>query len=655
MKSCPALVGLLLSTCLAAGLATRAPASSGNDTVVIRNQNTDKTVPNRYLVAFKSGLSDDVVNAKEAELNATISKRNVNKRSLDSRQLSVQSIPFRINDETRGVILDADDATILALARSDEVAFIEADTVGSLDGTVSQPNATTSLVRLSHNKVDGFSSYDYDDTAGQGITVYVLDSGIRLTHNEFEGRATFGANFYVTPGEEDKTGHGSHCAGIIGGATYGVAKKVQLVSVRVEPTPEFMVKAVEFVVEDVKKNKRQGKAIISMSMSVSASEIVDSVFKHAVDSGVVCVVSAGNYGEDAREYSPAREASVITVGAVHPDGDYRWENSNHGPAVDMYGAGVDIESAYHASDSESNVLSGTSQATPQVAGLAAYIMALEGITQPSQVASRLKALAEQSGARVRFNAPNTTHLIASSGMSPPLDPKAPPTKLLPWLKPPVRESNCGNGAFGDEWCGTQIYCNSFYSVPQAKKKGYFKTGQECFDTHEPAPKLPWREASTEVRAESCSPHVINDDCPYVCERRQYTDDLCGTQAYCEAFDDLTLFEYVDGFKDAEACFDRHDPRPNSAKPSQSPTATSTERDEADDGPRRNKTADGPGWNKADDGPGWNKANDGPKPKKADDGPGRNKTDDGPGRNKANDGPKPKKADDGPGPNKEWDG
>lgn len=201
MKSCRALAGLLYSTWLAAALVARAPANPGNDTgTVIRNQGANQTFPNKYLIAFKSGLSNDVINAKEAEINATISKRNVNKRSLDSRQLSVESFPFRIDDKTRGLILDADDATIQALARSEETAFIEADVVGSRDSIVSQQNATTNLVRLSHNKADGFSTYDYDETAGQGITVYVLDGGIRLTHDEFRGRATFGASFSAEPG-----------------------------------------------------------------------------------------------------------------------------------------------------------------------------------------------------------------------------------------------------------------------------------------------------------------------------------------------------------------------------------------------------------------------------------------------------------------------
>ncbi|KJK73550.1 hypothetical protein H634G_11186 [Metarhizium anisopliae BRIP 53293] len=565
MKSFHGLVSLLLSASLAlSGLVPR------DASIPILNHDSKSAVPNRYLVAFKSSLSEDVVNTTEAEIIGTIKKRNIGKRSTDSRPLSLEPFSFRIDDESRGIIIDADDATIQALSKSDKIASIEADTRGSFDAKVTQSNAPGNLVRFSNNLIEGVSNYDYDESGGEGITVYVLDGGIRLTHQEFGGSATFGARFSKSTSEEDEDGHGTHVAGIIGGKKFGVAKKVKLVAVKLDVEASQMIQALDFVLEDVKKKGIQGKAVISMSMHVDGSEIVDKKFKYLVDSGVVVVVSAGNGNEDAGQFSPGRHPSIITVAAMNHRDDFHWVNSNYGPSITIYAPGVGIESSYLGSDTATRYLDGTSQATPHVAGLAAYIMALEGITQPADVMSRLISLAEETGARVQWTAPNTTSLIATNGLAGRLDPAiANKVKKFPWisLQQTSQSWNCGGWDYRDETCGTQIYCDSFDSRPQSRKAGFFKSTQECLDAHEPAPILPWTEKPTTVRPETCVKGVSSRECPDVCGTQGfYSEGLCGTKFFCEGFDWKPKPHWAQGYKNAAACFDAHESAPTQPEP-----------------------------------------------------------------------------------------
>ncbi|KAK2591895.1 hypothetical protein QQS21_010419 [Conoideocrella luteorostrata] len=446
------------------------------------------------------------------------------------------------------------------------------------NGLISQQNAALNLVRMSHNQIDGASTYDYDKSAGQGITVYVIDGGIRLTHEEFEGRATFGKGFSTqSPGEEDMDGHGTHVAAIIGGVKYGVAKNISIISVKIDVDETQMLNAADFVLEDVKRRKIQGKAVISMSMHVSASQKVDEKFQQLTKSDIVCVVSAGNSGKDAGGSSPGRDPSVITVAALDHRYDTPWDNSNYGPAVDLWAPGVEIESADHRSDSAAKFRDGTSQATPHVAGLAAYIMALEGITKPNEVAARLKALAKQSGAPVQWNMPNTTDLIASSGVDKsPRDPSR--VKKLPWVDGRDTQFfwNCGS-VYSDMFCGTQIYCDAFDSEPEARKGGFFKSAQECFRAHDDRILLPWvEEPPKKHRPSSCAHGTTGDDCPDVCGVTSYGEDVCGTRKYCDLFKTKNRPYGIRGFKDADACIKAHhsptqksptksSPRPATAK------------------------------------------------------------------------------------------
>lgn len=159
----------------------------------ISNPNAKDIIPNRYIVVYNNTFDDEAINAKEASFMTAVKKRNLGKRAWNGRILSTEVHSFKMN-KWRAMVLDADDMMIQDINNSDEVAYIEADVKVSLNAAVAQTNSPPGLNRLSHAQA-GEDTYVFDDSAGQGITAYVVDTGIRITHTEFEGRATFGANF----------------------------------------------------------------------------------------------------------------------------------------------------------------------------------------------------------------------------------------------------------------------------------------------------------------------------------------------------------------------------------------------------------------------------------------------------------------------------
>lgn len=160
---------------------------------MISNADAQNIIPNRYIVVYNNTYEDDLIDAKEASFVATIKKRNLNKRSSVGHILSTEVNSFHLN-KWRAMALDADDLMVQDIWNSPEVAYIEADTHVQLSGAIAQINAPEGVNRLSHSQPND-NTYIFDESAGEGITAYVVDTGIRITHTEFEGRATFGANF----------------------------------------------------------------------------------------------------------------------------------------------------------------------------------------------------------------------------------------------------------------------------------------------------------------------------------------------------------------------------------------------------------------------------------------------------------------------------
>ncbi|KAL2074651.1 hypothetical protein VTL71DRAFT_8430 [Oculimacula yallundae] len=397
------------------------PTPKGGSTVQglglpISNPSAAGIVPNKYIVVFNNSATDDEVDKCRAMIATAMKKRSIHARGLNGRTLSSEITPFAMSG-WRGSILEAEDSMVSEINAMKPVAYVEADTIVKINALVSQPAAPAGLRRISHAAA-GETGYVFDNTAGAGIVAYIVDTGIRTTHQEFGGRASFGANFVNTV-NTDENGHGSHVAGTVGGATFGVAKQVELVAVKTldakgAGTNSGVISGLNFVATNATARNLAGKAVMNMSIGGSKSAALNSAVAALTKAGVTVVVAAGNENQDAKNVSPASAPSAITVGAVDAN-DAKASFSNFGPDVDIFASGVKVQSVGFQSDTASAVLSGTSMASPHVAGLAAYLMSFEKLATPADVIARMKALATATGAAVTGANAQTTTLIANNG------------------------------------------------------------------------------------------------------------------------------------------------------------------------------------------------------------------------------------------------
>ncbi|ETS81797.1 hypothetical protein PFICI_06799 [Pestalotiopsis fici W106-1] len=389
----------------------------------VRMMNADATnaIDGSYIVVYKKNCTEDEVNAHALEIKNFVKKRNVGKRALDGRQLSTTVRTWTMTS-LKAVHFETADFAAMNLGSNSMIDYVEPDMKVTTLALQSQTNAPTGLVRLSHATASGNATsqgYVFDDTAGSGITAYIVDTGILTTHDEYQGRATLEFNA-VNNVDTDENGHGSHVAGTIGGATFGVAKNVSLIGVKVldadgSGTNSGVIDGLNFVASDAQAKGLGGKAVMNMSLGGSKSNAVNSAVEAIASAGVVPVVAAGNEDQDAGNTSPASAPDAITVGAIDQTTDRKASFSNFGTVVDIFAPGVDVESVGITSDSATETLSGTSMASPHIAGLAAYLMSLEGLTDVTAVSDRIKELANLTGASVKRNEDDTTNLIANNG------------------------------------------------------------------------------------------------------------------------------------------------------------------------------------------------------------------------------------------------
>ncbi|KAJ3531108.1 hypothetical protein NMY22_g8288 [Coprinellus aureogranulatus] len=291
-----------------------------------------------------------------------------------------------------------DKDTLAALQGLPGVASIVED--GIVNTTATQSNAPWGLGRINSKTRLGCAdasltyTYKYDDRAGQGVDIYIIDTGIRVTHTDFGGRAKWGATFGGYP-SQDGNGHGTHCAGTAIGGRYGVAKKANVYAVKVlsdsgSGSTADVVSGLNWAVSAA---RARGKpAVFSMSLGGSPNTALDTATKNAVAAGFHVVVAAGNSNVDAINSSPARVPEAVTVGASNIL-DQRASFSNYGTLVDVFAPGQNVISAWKDSDSATASLSGTSMATPHVAGLIAYYISTEGNTTPAAMSLKLKTRA----------------------------------------------------------------------------------------------------------------------------------------------------------------------------------------------------------------------------------------------------------------------
>lgn len=302
-----------------------------------------------------------------------------------------------------GYAAELDDHCVSMLLASEDVAWVEEDAVVRISG--SQTNAPWGLSRLSsstplpaNSDVNSLTfDYTFNDEAGTGVDVYIVDTGIRTTHQDYQGRAKM---IFSLPGlaTTDDNGHGSHVSGTIAGNNFGVAKKASLFGIKVmdadgSGSTSGIIQGIQVAMQAAAKSGRP--SVINMSIGGAGSRALDSAATAAVNAGMFVVVAAGNDAVDAGTESPARAPAVITVGAMNIQ-DRVSTFSNFGSSVDIFGPGEDIISCGIQSDTDVASLSGTSMATPHISGLVALLVSQQPDITPAGLTTLIKSLGTQN-------------------------------------------------------------------------------------------------------------------------------------------------------------------------------------------------------------------------------------------------------------------
>lgn len=299
------------------------------------------------------------------------------------------------------------------------VAMVTEDVEIEAFDYLTQYDAPVHLAQLSQEDhgEDLRTEYYYNDEGqGEGVNVYIGDTGLQVRNAEFEERAAMGKNFVMEP-IEDLNGHGTHVAGIVGSKTYGVAKKVNLIGIKAldhrgHGSMSNILGAIEFAVNHRKRSNRQG--VLNLSLGAATNDLINAVINSATETGLVIVVAAGNLNSDACKTLPASARLAITVGAVDEANCLAFF-TNWGPCVDIFSSGVNIESVNIDGSSKPLSLSGTSMAAPVITGMAANLLSM-GV-HPSEVKGKILGMASRgtiprSSMRGKANTPN---LVAYNG------------------------------------------------------------------------------------------------------------------------------------------------------------------------------------------------------------------------------------------------
>ncbi|HEV2778791.1 MAG TPA: S8 family serine peptidase [Actinophytocola sp.] len=363
-------LGFAAAALVAASVASPAAAAEGQ----VLNAGAADTIKDSYVVVFRDSVSAQSI---DSQVRASTSKYG-------------GQVKHTYRAALRGFAASMTEQQARRLAADPAVAYVQQDQVVRI--TDVQPNPPSwGLDRVDQRDLPLDSSYTHNPAGTANVTAYIIDTGIRTTHQDFGGRAVWGTNTTGDGNNTDCNGHGTHVAGTVGGTAHGLAKNVRLVAVKVlncqgSGSLAGVTAGIDFVTQ---QHQAGQPAVANMSLGASGTNAtMENAVRNSVADGVVYAIASGNSNSDACNFTPARTPEAITVNASDIN-DARASFSNFGTCTDIFAPGVSITSSWNTSDTATNTISGTSMATPHVAGAAALILGGSPGLTPAQVATTM--------------------------------------------------------------------------------------------------------------------------------------------------------------------------------------------------------------------------------------------------------------------------